>query len=118
MSDVPSPSPTGGETPKGTGQGERGGYRGKRFDPNYRNRRHHQGPTEARIHQAHTTAPKEIAFKGICDELDGFTYTVTTSKGGLEFSKTTEEIARYSREKYTSIGMYVKNGIMDLLSDL
>ena len=93
MSDVPSPIPTDGKTPKGTGQGERSGYRGKRFDPNYRNRRHHQGPTEARIHQSHTTAPKEVAFKGRCDELDGFTYTVTTSKGGLKFSKTTEDIA-------------------------
>ena len=82
------------------------------FDPNYRKRRHHQGPTESRIHQAHTTTPKEITFKGRCNELDGFTYTVTTSKGGLEFSKTTEEIARYAGEKYTSIGMYVKNRIM------
>ena len=27
---------------------------------------------------------------------------------------TTEEIARYAGEKYTSIGMYVKNGIMNL----
>ena len=99
MSDVPSPSPTGGEMPKGTGQGDRGGYRGKRFDPNNRNRCHHQGPTESRINQAHTTAPKEVAFKGRCDELDGFTYTVTTSKGRLEFSKTTKEIAQYAGEK-------------------
>ena len=81
MSDVPSPGPTGGETPKGIGQGDRGGYRGKRLFPNYRNRLHHQGSTESIIHQAHTTAPKEVAFKGRCDELDGFTYTVTTSKG-------------------------------------
>ena len=87
---------------------------GNYFDPNYRKRRHHQGPTESRIHQAHTTAPEEIAFKGRCDELDGFTYTVTTSKGGLELSKTSEEIARYAGEKYTSIGMYVKNGIVNL----
>ena len=83
MSDVPSPSQTGGETQKGTGQGDCGVYRGKRFDPNCRNRRHHQGQTDSRIHQAHTTALKEVAFKGRCDKLDEFTYTVTTSKGGL-----------------------------------
>ena len=110
MSDAPSPSRTGGETKKGTGQGERGGYRGKRFDPNYRNRRHHQGPTESRSHQAHTTAPKNIAFKGRCDELDGFTYTVTTSKGGIEFSKTTEEIARYAGENTPLLVCMLRTG--------
>ena len=100
MSDAPGTIPTGSKATKGTGQGERGGYRGKRFDPNYRNRQHHQGATEPRNHQAHTTAPKEIAFKGRCDELDGFTYTVTTSTGGLDFSKT-QKRSHDTQEKNT-----------------
>jgi hypothetical protein len=42
--------------------------------------------------------PKE-KFVGRSEDLKGFIYDVTISKGGVAYTKTTEEIARYVGEK-------------------
>jgi hypothetical protein len=48
------------------------------------------------------------------DDLKGFIYDVTSTKGGVAYSRTTEEIARYIGEKYTTIGSYIRAAILTL----
>jgi hypothetical protein len=62
------------------------GYRGKRP---YNNKNKSGNKADA------ISAPKE-KFTGRCDDLEGYVYSVTVTKGGLQFSRTTKEIARYA----------------------
>jgi hypothetical protein len=57
--------------------------------------------------------PKE-KFTGRSDDLQGYIYDVTSSKGGVAYKRTTEEIARHIGEKYTKVGAYVRTAIMTL----
>jgi hypothetical protein len=57
--------------------------------------------------------PKE-KFTGRSDDLQGYMYDVTSSKGGVAYKRTTEEIARHVEEKYTNVGAYVRSAIMTL----
>jgi hypothetical protein len=57
--------------------------------------------------------PKE-KFTGRSDDLQGYIYDVTTSKGGVAYKRTTEEIARHVGEKYNNVGSYVRTAIMTL----
>jgi hypothetical protein len=57
--------------------------------------------------------PKE-KFEGRSDDLKGFTYDVASSKGGVAYMRTTEEIARYVGEKYTTIGSFIRKAILTL----
>jgi hypothetical protein len=54
--------------------------------------------------------PKE-KFTGRSDE---FIYDISNSRGGVTFTRTTEEIARHVGEKYTTVGPYVRTGILTL----
>ena len=60
-----------------------------------------------------TYVPKE-KFTGRSEDLKGFTYDVSTSKGGVAYTRTTEEIARHVGEKYTTTGSYLRTAIMTL----
>jgi hypothetical protein len=57
--------------------------------------------------------PKD-KFTGRSDDLQGYIYDITTSKGGVAYKRTTEEIARRVGEKYTNVGAYVRTAIMTL----
>jgi hypothetical protein len=57
--------------------------------------------------------PKE-KFTGRSEDLQGFIYDVSTSRGGVAYNRTTEEIARHDGEKYTSVGPYVRTAILTL----
>jgi hypothetical protein len=57
--------------------------------------------------------PKE-KFVGCSDDLKGFIYDVVSSKGGMAYMRTTEEIARYVGEKYTTTGSYIRTAILTL----
>ena len=57
--------------------------------------------------------PKE-KFMGRSDDLHGYIYDVEMSKGGVAYTRTTEELARHVGEKYTSVGSYVRTAILTL----
>jgi hypothetical protein len=60
-----------------------------------------------------THIPKE-KFLGRSDDLQGYTYDVVTSKGGVAYTRTTEELARHIGEISTSVGSYIRTAIMTL----
>jgi hypothetical protein len=80
------------------------GYRGKRP---YNNKNKSGNKADA------ISAPKE-KFTGRCDDLEGYVYSVTVSKGGVQFSRTTEVIARYAGGKYSSGGAYIRTAILTM----
>jgi hypothetical protein len=49
------------------------------------------------------------------EDLKGFIYDVVFAKGGVAYTRTTEEIARYIGEKYTTTGSYIRTGILTLV---
>jgi hypothetical protein len=61
-----------------------------------RNKQWKDGSATTPVH-----VPKE-KFVGRSEDLKGFTYDVITSKGGVAYTRTTEEIARYVGKKYTT----------------
>jgi hypothetical protein len=76
-----------------------------------RNRNRPNNKREGAATPAHI--PKE-KFTGRSDDLKGFIYDITNTKGGVAYTRTTEEIARYVGEKYTTIGSYIRTAIMTL----
>jgi hypothetical protein len=99
----------GGDKKSATSDNERKPHRNRR---NHRNRANKQkwkeGGNENPIH-----IPKE-KFVGRCDDLTGFIYDVVTSKGGVAYTRTTEEIARYVGEKYSTTGHAIRTAILTL----
>jgi hypothetical protein len=75
-----------------------------------RNRTHANKPSNSPGIQI----PKEKFF-GRSDDLKGFIHDVVTAKGGVAYTRTTEEIARYVGEKYTTTGSYIRTGILTLI---
>ena len=57
--------------------------------------------------------PKE-KFVGRSEDLKGFIYDIAQSKGGVAYTRTTEEIARYVGETYTTTGSYIRTAILTL----
>jgi hypothetical protein len=51
---------------------------------------------------------------GRSDDLQGFTYNVVVSKGGVAYMRATEELACHVGEKYTFVGSYVRAAILTL----
>jgi hypothetical protein len=58
---------------------------------------------------------KRINLKGGPEDLKGFIYDVVVAKGGVAYTRTTEEIARYVGKKYTTTGTYIRTGILTLV---
>ena len=86
-------TPAAGATPDSDGK-EKG------TDSKRSNRRHRQRINAKARKDGSTIAahiPKE-KFMGRSDDLQGFIYDVTTSKGGVAYTRTTEEIARHVGE--------------------
>jgi hypothetical protein len=105
-----TPGADSGEKKSTTSDNERKPHRSRR---NHRNRANNkqkwkEGGNETPIH-----IPRE-KFVGRCDDLKGFTYDVMTSKGGVAYTRTTEEIARYVGEKYTTTGHAIRTAILTL----
>lgn len=59
-------------------------------------------------------AVKDANFKGIYESIENYVYLVSGSKGGLQFIKTTEELAAYGRAEYKHTGPYVSRTIQEL----
>jgi hypothetical protein len=53
-------------------------------------------------------------FTGRSDDLQGFIYDISNSRGGVAYTRTTEEIARHVGEKYTAVGPYIRTAILTL----
>ena len=75
------------------------------------NRRNRQRTNKKR--EGHIHVPKE-KFLGRSEDLQGYTYDVMTSKGGVAYTRTTEELARHVGEKSTAIGSHVRAAILTL----
>jgi hypothetical protein len=52
---------------------------------------------------------------GRSEDLKGFIYDISHIKGGVAYTRTTEEIARYVGEKYTSFGSVIRAAVMTLV---
>jgi hypothetical protein len=87
---------------RGTQRGR--AYRGKR---SYNNKNKSGNKPDA------ISASKE-KFTGQCNDLEGYVYSVTVTKGGVQFSRTSEEIARSAGEKYSSVGAYIRTAILTM----
>jgi hypothetical protein len=108
-SDTPPPAPAadvGGEK-KPSNDDERKSHRGRRG----RQRANKQRNREGAITPTHVPKDK---FVGRSDDLKGFIYDVTNVKGGVVYARTTEEIARYVGEKYTTTGSFIRTAILTL----
>jgi hypothetical protein len=81
-----------------------------------RGRCNHQRTSEHKGNEQHKTVHiiKE-KFVGRSEDLKGFTYDVAVSKGGVAYTRTTEEITRYIGEKYTTTGSYVWTAVLTLV---
>jgi hypothetical protein len=97
----------GGDKKQATTDTERKPNRNRR-NRNRNRQKWKEGGNETPIH-----IPKE-KFVGRCDDLKGFIYDVVSSKGGVAYTRTTEEIARYVGEKYTTIGHDIRTAILTL----
>ncbi len=68
--------------------------------------------------QKQENKPDPIALKerfiGRREDLEGYVYSVSTSKAGLQFTRTTDEIARYAGEKYSTVGSYIRTAILTM----
>jgi hypothetical protein len=49
------------------------------------------------------------------DLQQGFIYDVTASKGGVSYTRTTEEIARHVGQKYNTVGSYIRTAVLTLI---
>jgi hypothetical protein len=83
----------------------------------YRGRRNNRGQTNKPKWKESVNTPIHIQkekFVGRSEDPKGYIYDVTTSKGEVALTRTTEEIARHVGEKYTTIGSYIRTTILTL----
>ena len=57
-------------------------------------------------------------FTGRNEDLEGYVYSFSTAKGGLQFTRTTNKVARYTGEKYSAIGSYIRTAILTMTTNL
>jgi hypothetical protein len=97
-------APSGDNAQAKQGRGNsRGGYKGRRGNKQ-------KGTTIYRKPEAAQTEK----FTGRSDDLEGYVYTLVSSKGGVQFTRTTKEVARYAGEKYSVVGAYVRTAILTM----
>jgi hypothetical protein len=68
-------------------------------------------------HRDGAIAPTHVQkekFVGRSDDLKGFIYDVAHNKGGVAYTRTPEEIARYVGEKHTAAGSFIRTAILTL----
>jgi hypothetical protein len=63
------------------------------------------------------TGSKE-RFTDRSEDLDRYIYSVATNKAGLQFTRTTDKIARYAREKYSAVGSYIQTAILSMMAQV
>ena len=87
------PSGTAGATNKSDGGDHDKKYHGRNNGHPYKGRRNNNRPKQDK-------KPEPIVIKerftGRNDDLEGYVYAISTTKGGLQFTRTTDEIARYA----------------------
>jgi hypothetical protein len=104
-----TPNTNSGNKKPATTDNERKPHRSRR---NHRNQANKQKWKEGG-NETPTHISKEKCV-GRCDDLKGFIYDVVTSKGGVAYTGTTKEIARYVGEKYTTTGHTIRTAILTL----
>jgi hypothetical protein len=57
-------------------------------------------------------------FVGHSDDLEGYIYSIVSSKGGVQFACTTEEIARYAGDKYSTVGSYIRFAVLTMTAQV
>jgi hypothetical protein len=100
------------------GDDNAGNNRGNNDDAKQRGRRNRQRTNKPKWKEGGNNnqashIPKE-KFVGGSEDLKGFIYDVAISKGGVAYTKTTKEIARYMGEKYNTTGSYIRTAILTL----
>ena len=50
-------------------------------------------------------------FRGDREELGNYIYDLTNDKAGVQYTKTTERIARFASSQYKELGIYVQTAI-------
>ncbi len=106
-----TPGPGGGTSNEGgdhhdkrqQGQGRGHPYRGRRNNNNRQRQEKEPDPIVLKER-----------FVGRSEDLEGYVYSVSTSKAGLQFTRTTDEIARYAGEKYSTVGSYIRTAILTM----
>jgi hypothetical protein len=108
MGEEQTPAPSGESSgSKNNNNEERKPYRGQRQHRNRTNKKWKESGN-APIH-----VPKE-SFVGRSEDLKGFTSDVANTKGGVAYTRTTQEIAGHIGEKYTTTGSYIRTAILTL----
>jgi hypothetical protein len=92
-----------------------GNNQGKNEDAKRRRRNRQRSNKQKGSEQHKTVHVVKEKFAGRSEDLKGFTYDVAVSKGGVAYTRTTEEIARYIGEKYTTTGSYVRTAVLTLV---
>jgi hypothetical protein len=82
----------------------RGNYKGKRG--------------QKTTHVRKTDLPTKEKFVGRSDDLEGYIYSIVSSKGGVQFARTTEEIARYAGDKYSTVGSYICTAVLTMMAQV
>jgi hypothetical protein len=107
------------QPPSGNADGGNNANQGKNDESKHqpRGRRNRHRPNRNKWKDGVTNVshiPRE-KFVGRSDDLKGFIYDIALSKGGVAYTRTTEEIARYVvGEKYTTTGSYIRTAILTL----
>jgi hypothetical protein len=91
------------------GKGRRNPYRGRR-NPRSNNK-------ERQENKPQPSGSKE-RFTGQSDDLDGYVYFVVTTKAGLQFTRTTDEITRYAGEKYSAVGSFIRTAMLTMTAQV
>jgi hypothetical protein len=91
------------------GRGRGNPYRGRRNPRSNNNQRQENKPQPF--------GSKE-RFTGRSDDLNGYVDSVATTKAGLQFTRTTDKIARYAGEKYSAVGSYIRTAILTMTAQV
>ena len=84
----------------------------------YRGRRNPRNNNKERQENKSQPSGSKERFTGRSDDLDGYVYSVATTKAGLQFTRTTDEIARYAGEKYSAVGSYIRTAILTMTAQV
>ena len=90
------------------------GYEKPRGKHRFRRKKNKGGEQKPPMQEQSASPPKD-KFTGRCEELNGFIFDISYSKGGLGYIATSEEIARYVGLKNNIVGSYVRTAIMTLV---
>jgi hypothetical protein len=87
-------------------------------NPSRNRRNHHRNRGNKQKWKDASNTPIHIPrekFLGLPEDLEGFIYDISNTKGGVAYTRTTEEIARYIGEKYISFGSVIRAVVLTIV---